>query len=172
MALKLSISPKPFPDMANPAIEEDVLEDKEYINSSGEKKIGTFTIEEEVATQEDLITQALMALDSKGTASGGASIGTCNVTIRSFNEIKALSYTSCVNGVCSTHFISLSALTPVTLENIVCGSAITFINMYDFNGFTHSHDEALIGYYTSYMWVLSAPTEAGVNATIYIYDDD
>jgi hypothetical protein len=80
MALKLSLSPKPFPDLANPAIEEDVMKNKEYLNSDGGKRTGTFTIEEEVTEQNNLISQIQILLQGRSTPGTSVYFENCAVT--------------------------------------------------------------------------------------------
>lgn len=130
---------------------------------------------EEVDAQSVLIDQLSAALEGKAGGSNSeviSSVNTCTVTINSFNNIEALSYTAFENEKIVTKFIKQNSTTSFTLENVVCGSAIVFYNHYDFNGFTHTHDSKYIGQLTIHMCVLSAPTEADVNATITIFDDD
>lgn len=46
-----------LPVLETPATEDEVFLNKEFINQNGEGKRGTFTIESELTTQTDLITQ-------------------------------------------------------------------------------------------------------------------
>lgn len=57
-----------LPELLNPANESEVLLNKEYINADGVKKSGTFTIDSELTTQDDLITQIQTALQNKASA--------------------------------------------------------------------------------------------------------
>lgn len=91
MAIKIGIDPKPFPNMTNPAIEGDVLENKEYINEDGDKKTGTFTIDEEVTTQEDLIAQIQTALEGK-VAGDNISYDTCTLNLSTDGTIYKVAY--------------------------------------------------------------------------------
>lgn len=114
------------------------------------------------------IAEGVSIFGIKGSHSGG-SIETCNVDIDSFNNIDLMSYTVYENNKVVSKITNGNS---IALENVICGSVISFSNSYDFNGFTHSHDSRVLGYTTNKMWVLSAPTVAGVNATISVYDDD
>ena len=60
-----------LPELTNEAVVSEVFEGKEVINSNGEKVTGTFTIDNEVSTQTDLITQIATALAEKAAPSGG-----------------------------------------------------------------------------------------------------
>lgn len=113
-----------------------------------------------------------IVVTAEGGGSSGGGVDTCNVTLNSFNELGYISYTLFEDGKIVSHAVSPSNGKNITLANVVCGSAITFYNSNDFNGFTHSHDSRCVGHYTNHMWVVSAPTTANVDATITIYDDD
>lgn len=60
-----------LPELSNPANASEVFLNKEVIDSSGNKMIGTFTIEQELAEQEQLLIDLEAALENK--ASGGGS---------------------------------------------------------------------------------------------------
>ena len=57
-----------LPTLTNPASETEVFEGREIIDGEGNKKVGTFTIDNEVITQTDLITQIATALQTKASA--------------------------------------------------------------------------------------------------------
>lgn len=167
-----------LPELTNEGIADDLVTGKELINSDGDIVTGTnpyakAATDTEVATQADLIAQIQTILDSKtsGNNPDESGIQVCNVTINAFDRIYSISYTVYENGNIITKF-SNSSDTSFVLSNVICGSAITFYNNYDFNAFTHSHDSKFVGYYARYMCVLSAPTTPNVNATITIFDDD
>ena len=191
-----------LPKLSNEGATSDLLINKELINQEGNIVIGTMPdngaisstidgintksinipsgytsggtvsltddIDNEVDTQADLIAQIQSALEWKG---GNGGIKTCTVTLSSFTEIYHVSYTAfednkivakCINAKGTTH----------TLNNVVCESAISFFNNYQFNGFTHSHDSSFIAHMAFHIYTLKAPSEANVNATITIFDDD
>lgn len=162
-------------DLENEGTASDLLAGKELISQEGGVVTGTFTIDNELTTQDDLIAQIQTALEGKAaggdSGSSGETINTCNITINSFNTIQCLSYTAYENNNVVVKLFT-SGATTVEITNVICGSSISFCNFYDFNGFTHSHDSRVIGHYTAYMWALSAPTTPNINATISIYDDD
>lgn len=54
-----------LPSLTNPANESEVFKDSEYINQLGNKKVGTFTLEEEITAQDNLIAQIQSALSGK-----------------------------------------------------------------------------------------------------------
>jgi hypothetical protein len=58
-----------LPELTNPALESDILLDKEAIDSNGSKITGTFTISEELTTQNSLIAQIQTALQDKASSS-------------------------------------------------------------------------------------------------------
>ena len=58
-----------LPELTNPASDEEVFKDKEYIDDTGAKRTGTFTIDEELAENEDLINQIQEVLATKSSVS-------------------------------------------------------------------------------------------------------
>ena len=71
-----------LPELSNPATATEVFANKELIDADGNKIVGTFTIENELAAQDNLITQIQAAVDSLPEAgSGGGSIETVAGTI-------------------------------------------------------------------------------------------
>ena len=63
------IKPK-IEELLNPAKTEEIFEGKDVINANGEKITGTFTIDTEMNTQTDLITQIATALEGKAAGGG------------------------------------------------------------------------------------------------------
>lgn len=61
-----------LPTINNPAYDEHVFADKEYINADGLKRSGSFTIDDELTEQDSLISQITSALRNK--AAGGGSV--------------------------------------------------------------------------------------------------
>lgn len=57
-----------LPELLNPANEGEVFLNKEYINANGVKKSGTFTIDTELTSQDELISQIQTALLNKASA--------------------------------------------------------------------------------------------------------
>lgn len=56
-----------LPELTNPGESTDLLSGKELIDGSGSKVVGTFTIDDELTTQDDLISQIQNALNGKAT---------------------------------------------------------------------------------------------------------
>lgn len=62
-----------LPELPNPATETEVFAGKEFINGSGDKRIGAFTIDAEITEQDSLLAQIRTALVGK-TAGGGSEV--------------------------------------------------------------------------------------------------
>ncbi len=58
-----------LPELTNPATDDEVFLNQEYIDGSGSKKSGTFTIDTEMTAQNSLINQIKTALDNKASGS-------------------------------------------------------------------------------------------------------
>ena len=69
-----------LPTLTAPASEAEVFEGYEYIDQEGAAKVGSFTIESELSTQNDLIAQIQSAVDSLPEG-GNSPIETCTVQI-------------------------------------------------------------------------------------------
>lgn len=54
-----------IPELTNPAESSEVFSGTEYIDAEGNKQTGTFSIDEELSTQDDLIAQIQSVLDGK-----------------------------------------------------------------------------------------------------------
>lgn len=67
-----------LPELDNPADASEVFSGAEYIDESGNKKTGTFTIDNELSQQDSLIAQIQFALEGKAT-SGGRGIKTITI---------------------------------------------------------------------------------------------
>lgn len=63
-----------LPELTNPASPSEVFKNKEVIDSAGNKVTGTFTIDTELSTQDNLISQIQSALEGK--AGGGVTLPT------------------------------------------------------------------------------------------------
>lgn len=63
-----------LPTINNPAYDEHVFADKEYINADGLKRAGSFTIDDELTEQDSLISQITSALRNKASNAGSAAL--------------------------------------------------------------------------------------------------
>ena len=79
-----------LPELPNPATDSEVFAGKEFIDNSGDKKIGAFTIDAEITEQDSLLAQIRTALVGK-TAAGGSEVPmqekTVNITENGTHEI-------------------------------------------------------------------------------------
>jgi hypothetical protein len=60
-----------LPELSNPASTSEIFEGKEAIDSEGNKVTGTFTIDSELTSQNDLLAQLEAALENKAAGGGG-----------------------------------------------------------------------------------------------------
>lgn len=65
-----------LPELSNPAVASDILSGKEAIDGVGSKITGTFTIEEELTEQNDLISQIATLVATKANPQGGVTLPT------------------------------------------------------------------------------------------------
>lgn len=70
-----------LPELSNPANADEVFFSKQLIDGDGEVVTGTFTIDNELDAQDDLITQLQAAVDSLPEAGGGESSFPYTVTV-------------------------------------------------------------------------------------------
>ena len=122
------------------------------------------------ANLQSLINKA-NALPDAG--SGGGSIETCTVTITEFsNNIHAYCYTAFENNVLTPKGDTSSITSPLTLNNVVCGSAIFVSNGYYMNGVTVGGGVEIVDPMSYQGATFKAPIVAGASGTIDIYDND
>lgn len=81
-----------LPSLANPGTKEDLMLNKELIDGNGNKVTGTFTIDSELNTQDDLIAMIESALDGK--AGGRSEIETCTLNITGNVSLYSIAYMS------------------------------------------------------------------------------
>lgn len=116
-----------LPELINPASQEEVFLDKEFIDKDGKAKIGTFTIENELTEQDSLIAQIQSVVDNLPEAGGGDGTITadvCSVAISNYaNNLMGISYVKCENGVCTQTNIVPEA-SNCTINNVLCNSII------------------------------------------------
>lgn len=153
-----------------------------YVN--GSKVTGTFSINSELATQDDLIAQLSAAVNSLPDAgsggSGGAELKTCTLTITtdSFMEVYGVCATMFVNGTVSSvsfacDYGNIEALvTPYVIENVLVNSAV-FIQarQYALMGITTNGVSKTDSFYGAGILTFKVNEDAD-NATIHIYDND
>ena len=70
-----------LPELTNEGTAADLMLNKELIDSEGNKVTGTFTIEEELTEQNDLISQLQAALEGKAIEGGGSG-GDAEITLQ------------------------------------------------------------------------------------------
>ena len=139
----------------------------------GEKITGTFTIDDELTTQDNLISQIQSAVDNLPEA-GGAAVETCTVTLISKSRLlETGALTQCIDGTMSV-FIVPSTLTneAVTIENVVCNSAISFVTAALILPAFSATEGAQHVYSNKGFFCFKAPSIAGANSTIAVWDED
>ena len=162
-----------LPTLTTPASTSEVFDGKEYIDASGSKKTGTFTIDSELNSQEDLLTQLEAALEGKsasGDSGSSTSIDTCTVNVE-LTEGKVVYYTSVddTGAVISATAVSESDSTDTLMgvahcENVVCNS-IMYIPANWINCTSGTAQRVATGE-KEYWSVFRAPSVAGEICTI------
>ena len=71
-----------LPELTNPAAQTEVFSGKQVIDEEGNIITGTFSIDNELSEQNDLIVQITEAVNNLPDADSGPSIETCTVTIK------------------------------------------------------------------------------------------
>jgi hypothetical protein len=124
---------------------------------------------------------AALETELEGKASGGSggndNIDTCTVNIISRTGLPLYVAATQYKDKISSYYVSNSGLDTVTIENVVCGSIISFItNSPILPGYSVTDEAALIAYELPggghSCWYFSAPIVANANATITVRDDD
>lgn len=120
-----------LPELTNPASEEEVFANKQLIDENGEVITGTFTIDNELATQDDLIAQIQATVEGLPEASGGSSGGgveTCTLVIDSSSVGYPINnyYATVVNNgaICAQYYLNVGT-NQISIDNVVCGSVLT-----------------------------------------------
>lgn len=124
-----------LPTLSSPASESEVFKDKEFIDENGVKKVGIFTIDDELSTQQELLyTLEQLLLEKDLGGSSGSNIATCNLTINyniGYGCFMGVNYTKLNDGNLEVVTIdpfeeynySMGNIT-VTLENVVCNTIV------------------------------------------------
>jgi hypothetical protein len=106
--------------------------------------------------------------------SGGASVETCTVTIdnQGTGSLQCIGATQ-YNGELASYYVNVPGTNTITIDNVVCGSVITFgHSTYFMLPVCSTTGGATLLGTSHHHWVFSAPTVANANATITVWDDD
>lgn len=118
-----------LPELTNAGTSADLLQDKQLIDGEGNVVTGTFTIDNELSAQDDLIAQIKATVNSLPDAGGGGTdFETCSLTINStiFSQANPgrLSAVTYKNNTFEHIFMYMYGNT-ITIENVICESVIT-----------------------------------------------
>ena len=133
-----------LPELSNPAAPEELFANKELIDSNGNVVTGTFTIDSELSTQDSLISQIQSVVNELPEAgSGGGNLNTCTIHVSAESPLQGGGYiavTQWVDGNIVPSVYGWFTNTSSTIENVVCGSAITACEVVDCVGSAHLSD--------------------------------
>ena len=85
-------------ELTNPGTADEAFEGQEFLDANGKKITGTFTIENELDTQDGLIAQIKTALDGKAGSGGGDTTMEDGLVTRTLTEYENSRVTSVGNG--------------------------------------------------------------------------
>ena len=143
------------------------LESKASVGSDGED------VTAETTAYTNLLDDLEDAVNALPDAGGGSSGGveTCTVTITLGSAANLIAYaTSYLDGVISAVVAPGTNTSVYVLENVVCGSMIFLSAIYYTSVPGYTLGNGVTGVNQS-RGIFRAPTQAGVNGTIYIFDD-
>jgi len=125
-----------LPTLINPAAEDEIFLNKEVIDKDGNKLTGSFTIDNELSVQNDIISQIQSAVNNLPEAGGSVgTAGSCTVTI-TFNSncTESLSFIGEGEYVPIVYVDSLYTLQtlmgiisfndPIIVPNVLCNSVL------------------------------------------------
>lgn len=154
-----------LPELTNPANASEVFLGKEVINQDGNTVTGTFTIDNEVNTQEDLLAELQTALNGKIGGSGSGNIDTCIVTIEGVSHIPYISYTKLENGLITAKSMHINISDSVTILDCICNSCLCIIELNTQATVTTSQAE-LLSSYNDQFYSFKITADAGSTSVI------
>lgn len=111
-----------LPALDNEGAAADLLMGKDLINSQGEKITGVFTLEEELTTQDDLITQLQNMVESLPEA-GGAELELQNKTVTPTTTIQSVKADSGYDGL---NTVTVNAIPSTYIKPVTTKTATTY----------------------------------------------
>lgn len=169
-----------LPELSNPATPEELFANKELIDNEGNVITGTFTIDSELSTQDNLIAQIQTAVDGLPAANGG--LETCFVTIKT-RKIGFLDYSAAcfkgqyevhTNGYCYDQGNNLGYV-ELTFDSVICGSLMYVYSTEPVTpAYSVVHDSEVWLPKTStspYVWCIKVTSSPNVHEIITLRDD-
>lgn len=155
-----------LPELSNPATASEVFLGKEVINKDGDAVTGTFTIDSEVTTQEDLLAELQTALAGKTAGGGSGNIDTCSVTINNLSYTPSITYMTLEYGTLNTIHTNVLG-NSITLTNIVCNSFLCIPCEHGSESITTTNANLLCNY-NNHVYVFKITANAGGTSVINI----
>lgn len=165
-----------LPILDNEGTKSDLLSGKQLINSEGNVVIGTFSIDNELNTQDDLIAQIQNVVDNLPNGGVSEELDTCTIT--AYTYCGNLHYIANVfnNGKMETFFVEAAPESTTVIENVVIGSAFSIIRKQsagDAIDMTYEFSSGLLerismGMYVT-DWIFKVTADDGQNISISSY---
>lgn len=124
-----------LPELNNEGSDVDLLSGKQLIDGDGNVVTGTFSLDNELSTQDDLIAQIQAAVDElpeagSGGSFNGSTIETCTLNFSTSlpSNTLIMAYNTYENGEVLFHLHTYNDTIPTTITNFISNSMLAVYN--------------------------------------------